>query len=100
LYRQALQLSINTLPSFHLCGFNPLKRPILLIASDRPIKQTSPPDQSILDTFFSGLYLIRGYKHTIASGKASSEFHLQRMITPSKSKEEPAQDDYELKEDN
>ena len=81
LYRQTLRLKLTSLPNFQESSFRIMRKPVLLLASDRPIKQSSPPDQSLLDTFFTGLYLITGYKHTISSGKAISEFNLQRMTT-------------------
>lgn len=96
LAKAAIALSINTLPAFHESAMNLARRPVLLLASDRPIKQTSPPDQSILDTFFSGLYHIVGFKHSISAGKASSEFSLQRMIIPTKKTTEPKKDNLEL----
>jgi len=37
------------------------------------MKTTSELDRSTFD-FFSGLYTILGYKHTIKKGKAESEF--------------------------
>jgi hypothetical protein len=96
LAKAAITLSINTLPAFHESAMNLVRRPVLLLASDRPIKQTSPPDQSILDTFFSGLYYITGFKHSISAGKASSEFSLQRVVTPTKKPEETSGDSLEL----
>jgi hypothetical protein len=96
LYRKAITLTIQTLPAFYHSGIVTMRTPILLLASDRPIKQTSPPDQSLLDTFYSGLYLINGFKHSISSGKASSEFHLQRMAIEARSKDKAKEDEMEL----
>lgn len=96
LYRKALTLTIQTVPAFHHSGMVTMRKPILLLASDRPIKQTSPPNNSLLDNFYSGLYLINGFKHSISNGKATSEFHLQRMTIEARSQDKAKEDEMEL----
>ena len=77
MYREALNLNITTLPSFHLSkavlGF-----PCVLFAQDQTILQSQQPTRTPLNSFFSGLYKVMGYKHTINATTCKSEFKLTK----------------------
>ena len=85
LYREALRLNIQTLPMFHLSktSGSVLDRPCLVFAQDVDISQSIKPPRSILNSFFSGLYNIIGYKHKITTSDISSEFSLVKVNTES-----------------
>jgi hypothetical protein len=76
LYRKALQMSITTLPTFHISKLASISSPCIVFAQDQPIKQSIRRERKLLNKFFSGLYKIMGFKHTITTGAASSEFKL------------------------
>ena len=78
MYREALTLNINTLPSFHLSNTWTLNSPCILFAQDQAIMQSQPPTRSPLNSFFSGLYKIMGLKHTINATTCKSEFKLTK----------------------
>ena len=77
MYREALNLNITTLPSFHLSkavlGF-----PCVLFAQDQAILQSQQPTRTPLNSFFSGLYKVMGFKHTINATTCKSEFKLTK----------------------
>jgi hypothetical protein len=76
LFRKALQMSITTLPTFHLSRLATLNTQCLVFAQDQPIKQTRHYKRSVMNKFFSGLYKIMGFKHVITTSAATSEFKL------------------------
>ena len=76
LYRKALQMSITTLPNFHISKVASISSPCIVFAQDQPIKQSTRGERKLLNKFFSGLYKIMGFKHTITTGAATSEFKL------------------------
>lgn len=87
MYRQSLQMSITTLPSFHFGTGKMLMSPCMLFAQDAPILQTQSemPPATLLNTFMSGWYTIIGFTHTISTQGASSEFSLVKInksLTP------------------
>ena len=77
MYRNALSINIKTLPIFHISNINYMSSPCIVFAQDAPIKQSnSYQEESLLNSFYSGLYRIMGFKHTINTSLASSEFSL------------------------
>jgi hypothetical protein len=89
MYRNALSLSIETLPSFHLSRFaGTLASPCLLFAQDQDILKTEKQKRTTLNSFFSGMYLIMGFSHTINAKGASSTFKLIKSVSKSSAKEE------------
>ena len=76
LFRKALQMSITTLPTFHLSRLATLNTQCLVFAQDQPIKQTRHYKRILMNKFFSGLYKIMGFKHVITTSAATSEFKL------------------------
>ena len=76
LYRKALQMSITTLPMFHISKLGSLSTPCIVFAQDQPITQVERRERTLLNKFFSGLYKIMGFKHTITTSAATSEFKL------------------------
>lgn len=76
LYRKALQMSITTLPLFHISKLGSISTPCIVFAQDQPITQVERRERTLLNKFFSGLYKIMGFKHTITSSAATSEFKL------------------------
>ena len=87
LYRKALQMSITTLPTFHISRLAHINGPCIVFAQDQPISQSIRRDRSLMNKFFSGLYKIMGFKHTITTSAATSEFKLVKNA-PSFKKEE------------
>jgi hypothetical protein len=76
MYRQALQMSIKTLPLFHVSNIHHISSPCIVFAQDAGIKQSVQGERTLLNSFFSGLYRIMGFKHTINTSTVSSEFSL------------------------
>jgi hypothetical protein len=76
LYRKAFQMSITTLPLFHISKLASLNGPCIVFAQDQPITQIARKERTLLNKFFSGLYKIMGFKHTITTSAATSEFKL------------------------
>lgn len=88
LYRKALQMSITTLPLFHISKLASISSPCIVFAQDQPILQSRQPEQSLLNKFFSGLYKIMGFKHTITTTTATSEFKLVKNAPKFKKEED------------
>jgi hypothetical protein len=78
LYRDALSINIKTLPLFHVSNVSHLSSPCIVFAQDAPIKQSVDAESTLLNSFFSGLYMIMGFKHTINTSTATSEFSLTK----------------------
>jgi len=76
LYRKALQMTITTLPLFHISKTSSLGTPCIFFGQDQPITQSVRPEVTALNKFFSGLYKIMGFTHTITTGAATSQFNL------------------------
>jgi len=76
LFRKMNRMEIKTLPVFHISRPAYLSSPCLLLAQDQDISQTVRPDRTLLNNFFSGLYKIVGFKHTITENELSSSFSL------------------------
>ena len=83
LYKQALSITIKTLPAFHISSYADISSPILLFSRFNPVKSARTPENSLADTFLSGFYLITRARHTIENGAMTSEFDLtkQEMLT-------------------
>jgi hypothetical protein len=100
LYRAALQMSIKTLPTFHLSNMSVLTSLCLILAQDPPVgnlpgyqdqyetyegangvsRRKVSKRTSLLNTFMSGLYKIVGAKHVISGGDAYSQFKLVKNV--------------------
>ena len=80
MYRKALQMTITTLPSFHLSNNWDLNSPCLVYAQDAPISQTTNPKRTLMNNFFSGQYRILGYSHKITTSKSESTFKLAKNV--------------------
>jgi hypothetical protein len=87
MYRQALNLTITTLPAFHLSRTVDLSMECILFAQDADILQTQDPPRTSMNSFFSGIYKIIGYKHKISSKGVNSEFKLTKNTIDYNSKE-------------
>jgi len=74
LFKYSYQGVITTLPMFGLSNMGILQRPaIVLLKSTGKVKPASETGRSTAD-FFSGLYKVFGFKHTITRDDAKSEF--------------------------
>jgi len=87
MYRQALQMSIKTLPLFHVSNIHHMSSPCIVFAQDAPIKQSVDAEKTLLNSFFSGLYKIMGFKHIINTSTATSEFNLVKNAPKFKEEE-------------
>jgi len=76
MYREAHSMNITTLPIFHLTSVATINNDCILFAQDTAIMQSQEPKRSAMNSFFSGLYRIMGFRHTINSTTAKSEFQL------------------------
>tara|TARA_R110000803_G_scaffold83858_1_gene149920 strand:- start:593 stop:2830 length:2238 start_codon:yes stop_codon:yes gene_type:complete len=76
MFRTAHSINITTLPLFHISNMHNLRSPCVVLAQDAGIRQSNQPKRDAMNTFFSGLYAIMGFKHSISMGKATSEFSL------------------------
>ena len=91
LYRKALQMNITTLPTFHISRLSSVSSPCIVFAQDQPIKQSQRGKRKLLNKFFSGLYKIMGFKHTITTSAATSEFKLVKNAPKFKPESEDAE---------
>ena len=80
LYRKALQMNITTLPLFHISRVGSINNPCVVFAQDQPITQVERKERTGLNKFFSGVYKIMGFKHTITTTTATSEFKLVKNV--------------------
>lgn len=87
LYRKALQMNITTLPLFHISRTASINNPCVVFAQDQPITQIRRTDRTLLNRFFSGVYKIMGFKHTITTTTATSEFKLVKNVPTDSVKE-------------
>ena len=78
MYREAHTMNITTLPIFHLARVSVVDMECILFAQDTAIMQSKEPKRSAMNSFFSGLYRIMGYRHTINATTAKSEFQLTK----------------------
>ena len=88
MYREALNINIKTLPTFHISNMHNISDPCIVFAQDVPITQSVKPPRNLMNKFYSGLYKIMGYKHIITTSSAQSEFKLVKNNTKYSSEEE------------
>jgi hypothetical protein len=86
LYKMAVNVTITTLPMFHLSDASVISKECVIIASAPeaviPGKTGSSPN--IANSFFSGAYKILGFQHEITStGIAKSQFVLAKIVPAS-----------------
>ena len=82
LYRKANRMDIQTLPLFHVSQlYDIAHNPCIVFAQDQEVLQSRRPDSSALSQFYSGLYKIIGFKHTITTSNLSSSFALAKTQT-------------------
>ena len=77
------QIKIKTLPYFHLADYSVVGSKYSILFSKKTLAKISPYNDSLNDLinyldFYSGLYCILGFKHTITPNGAYSEFKLQK----------------------
>ena len=80
MYKQSRQLSITTLPLFHVTRGSLLRQPCVALIQDAPIFGTNLSTRNLLNTFYSGAYTILGFTHTITSTSAESKFFLEKQL--------------------
>ena len=88
MYRKALQMTITTLPAFHLSNIWTINSPCLVFAQDAAIHQSNALERTLMNSFFSGLYRIVAFKHTINTSKSESSFSIVKNAITYKEKEE------------
>ena len=81
LYKTSKQVSIKTIPIFHIMKIPALQQPCILLAQDSPVVGANLEERSLLNTFISGIYSIIGFSNTIDSRGASSEFQLIKQFS-------------------
>lgn len=99
MYRNALQMTIQTLPMFHLSNFATLSSPCMLFAQGTGIQMTtkySKEEQELLERnvmsqFMSGAYKILGWTHEINRKGAQSTFKLVKIRSKQKEKKKKTQ---------
>lgn len=118
LYRAALQMSIKTLPTFHLSNMSVITSLCLILAQDPPVgnipgyqdqyetyegaegisRRKVSKRTSLLNTFMSGLYKIVGAKHVISGGDAYSQFKLVKNVVDTSSEPSDTDRDRQLQQ--
>ena len=78
---------IKTLPMFHLSTQSSILKPAIVSLKSTPGLNAKPSSDLSTADFFSGLYKILGFKHTITSKKGESEFTLIKDVHSSLSNE-------------
>jgi hypothetical protein len=82
MYRKTYTVTMKTLPTFHLSNIvTHIGQPCILLAQDANITQSRKVEKTLMNTFYSGLYGIYGFKHTITSRSSQSEFRLVKIPT-------------------
>jgi hypothetical protein len=82
LSKETLVATIKTLPYFNLASrIRVINRPSIILGIEPIMKQsdTNKPEQPI--SWFSGVYQLTGFKHTITSTTAHSEFAVTRQAS-------------------
>jgi hypothetical protein len=72
---------IKTLPMYNLSSYSTLLKPAIVSLKSTPGINIKPSSDRSTADFFSGLYKILGFKHTISNKKGHSEFTLVKDIT-------------------
>ncbi len=79
-YSRSRVIGISTLPFFHLSNiFSIVSQTCILYAQDLPITQTLPRPSEAINRFYSGVYRIVGFEHSITGNKVESSFNLARI---------------------
>ena len=81
-------MTITTLPAFHLSNIWTINSPCLVFAQDAAIHQSNALERTLMNSFFSGLYRIVAFKHTINTSKSESSFSIIKNAITYKEKEE------------
>ena len=76
--RLAVELSIKTLPFFNLSNFETLSKKCIFLSKRNSVIGTEPADTF---DFFSGEYMITGFRHVISTSECYSEFLLNKFGT-------------------
>jgi len=69
---------VKTLPMFHLSNEWTIAKPAVFFAVEPKFQGVLPPGNSLTHSFYSGLYIITGYKHTVSPRGIYSEFSLAK----------------------
>jgi hypothetical protein len=94
MYRNALQMTIQTLPMFHLSNFSTMSSPCMLFAQSTGIQMTTKNskeerehlEKNVMTQFMSGAYKILGWSHEITPKGAQSSFKLVKIRSKQKEK--------------
>lgn len=79
MYDESLGLSITTIPFFHISNPWHLRSPaIVYMQGTQIIQSNNKTSSNMLSSYLSGEYLIFGFRHTITSNDAYSEFALTK----------------------
>jgi len=76
MYRQAMFTDVTTLPLFHLSDYSTIGSQIALFAQDSPILQSKQARRTPLNAFYSGMYQIMGFEHSITHRGVDTKFEL------------------------
>lgn len=71
---------IKTLPMFHLSDYRTTLKPAIVYLRSTPGVNIQPQNDRSTADFFTGMYKILGFKHTISKNKGQSEFTLVKDI--------------------
>jgi hypothetical protein len=77
--RHSTEISIKTLPFFHISGFYDINKRCAFFSKRNQFMGKSA-NEMVFD-FFSGEYVITGYRHVMTTGECYSEFLLNKMGT-------------------
>jgi hypothetical protein len=76
--RLAVEISIKTLPFFYLSNFDTMSKKCVFLSKRNSVIGTTPVDTF---DFFSGEYMITGFRHVISTSECYSEFLLNKFGT-------------------
>jgi hypothetical protein len=76
--RLAVEISIKTLPFFYLSNFDTMSKKCVFLSKRNSVIGTTPVDTF---DFFSGEYMITGFRHIISTSECYSEFLLNKFGT-------------------
>ena len=68
------------MPMYNISSYSNLLKPVIVSLKSTPGINIQPTNDRSTADFFSGLYKILGFKHTIAKNKGHSEFTLVKDI--------------------
>jgi hypothetical protein len=90
LYSTALNVTIKSLPMFHISRVANLGKSCLLFAQLPGVIQTLKKPSTLIDKFLTGHYVIQGITNTITPNEIYSEFSLVKLamqVSPEKEAE-------------